>query len=647
MHAQRPCRPGRRQVAAHRLGWFAPLSLALLAPATQAAVFVPGAAAADPPTGDVVSVAPRRAAEPLRAPGFQWVLAPWRHAGTVSLDGRWMRLDDGRTSRQGLVLTDLEWSSYLWQPWFMQMRFGLGLLAVRDVSGGNAETSSGTSSGTTGRMSLALFPASRFPFELRADLGDSRTSGDALGSTVRSQRLSLSQSYRPEVGNRSVHLQLDHSRLTAAEGTDRLTSLQLGGQQQVGEHNVDMSGSFSHNQRSDSGDSSRLASISAHHGFHPRPELQVETMASWNQTRLRGSATLQQDLGSDVRQLTTVVNWRPREGDPLYSEHLPLQVAGSARWVEVRATGTDPRQRAQAYAATLGANLELSADWRLSGGLSANRLQTSAGTVSDATGFNGTVGWTPNGTQLAGWRYTPSASTNFGLTQTSGAERRQVLGLQGSHGLSRDWVVGEGQQLALNVSQSAAVLKESLTPTLALALAHSLGVFWQAAGEGGQQRFASLSLSDSRSRAASDGQFQLVNLQLSQRTQVSRQTGWSVNLTLQATRNESTEIDAFTGDRRLQASGWQHFYSGGASLEQQRLFGIPRLRHTLQFSVNSQQIERRSAGDIDAPRERITQSLESRVDYAVGRLDLRLSARHAMVDGRAVATVNARLQRRF
>jgi hypothetical protein len=322
-------------------------------------------------------------------------------------------------------------------------------------------------------------------------------------------------------------------------------------------------------------------------------------------------------------------------------------VAGSARWVEVRTLGADPRQTAQAYATTLGANLELSREWRLSGSMSANRLQTSAGTASDSIGLNGTVGWTSAGIKLGAWRYAPSASANGGLTQGSDAERREVLGLQGSHSVSRDWTVGEGQMLGLNLSQSAAVLKESTTPTLARALAHSLGLFWQAAGEGGQQRFASLSLSDSRSRAASNGQFQLVNLQLSQRTQVSRHTGWSVNLTLQATRNESTEIDVFTGEPRLQASGWQHFYSGGASLEQQRLFGIPRLRHTLQFSINSQQIERRAAGDIDAPRERITQSLESRVDYAIGRLDLRFSARHAMVDGRAVASVNARLQRRF
>jgi hypothetical protein len=191
------------------------------------------------------------------------------------------------------------------------------------------------------------------------------------------------------------------------------------------------------------------------------------------------------------------------------------------------------------------------------------------------------------------------------------------------------------------------VLKESLIPEPAKALSHSLGLFWQSVADGSNQRYASLSASDTRTRALGDGNFQFVNLQLSQRSQATRYNSWSVNLTLQASRNESTEVDVFSGLRRTQAPGWQRFYSGGASLEQQRLFGVPRLRHTLQLNLNSQQIERRVLGDIDAPRERITQSLESRTEYAIGRLDLRLIARVAKVDDRAVATVVARLQRRF
>jgi hypothetical protein len=63
--------------------------------------------------------------------------------------------------------------------------------------------------------------------------------------------------------------------------------------------------------------------------------------------------------------------------------------------------------------------------------------------------------------------------------------------------------------------------------------------------------------------------------------------------------------------------------------------------------VNSAQLERRADGDIDAPRERITESLENRLDYTIGRLDARLSARIARVEGRAVSAVFLRVQRRF
>ena len=74
---------------------------------------------------------------------------------------------------------------------------------------------------------------------------------------------------------------------------------------------------------------------------------------------------------------------------------------------------------------------------------------------------------------------------------------------------------------------------------------------------------------------------------------------------------------------------------------------MPRLRFTTLLSVNSQQLESRQAGDIDAPVERISESLESRFDYSIGRLEARLSARLARVDGRKVAALFARVQRRY
>ena len=630
-----------------RLRWIGPLSLALLAPLAGAASFTPGRGDADPPTGDNPPLPERRAAEPLQAPGFEWVLGPWRQTGSLALDARWLRQDTGATSQQGVVSTDFDWATHLWEPWFLQMRFGLGLVGVRDsTQGGDSGRVSGSSGGMTARMSLLLFPASRFPFELRADTGDSRSSGDSLGTAVRHQRLSLSQSWRPEQGNLGLHLHLDHSRLLSDAGDDILTSLQVGGHHQQGEHAMDASGQLVLNQRSDLDEQQRLASFHLRHGFSPRPDLQVETLANWNDNRLHSGRRLGDDLGGSVRQLTSVVSWRPREGDPLYHPQMPMQLGASARWSEVVVSNQGTSQRAQALAATLGANLDLSATWRLGASVAVNRVQA-AQLSADSANLNGTASWSPAGMQLGAWRYLPQAGFNVGASTGSGSPLRHQLGVQASHGISRDWALGERSQLSINLTQSAAVVRESTTPQPVRGLSHTLGMFWQGSSDTGQQRLAGLSISDSRSQGSSSGAFQMVNLQLSQRAQVSRTTGWSVNLTAQAARSTTSDFDPFTGALRTSGGGWQQYYSGSASLDQQRLFGVPRLRHTLLLTVNSQQLERRELGDVDAPRERISQSLESRLDYLVGRLELRLSARHARVEGRALAIVNARVQRRF
>jgi hypothetical protein len=219
--------------------------------------------------------------------------------------------------------------------------------------------------------------------------------------------------------------------------------------------------------------------------------------------------------------------------------------------------------------------------------------------------------------------------------------------VQGGHTLARQWRLSDTQALSLSLSQTAAVLEESRAAELARSLAHSVALYWQALGDGDSQRYASLTLSDTRTRAADDGSYQFASLGLNQRSAITRYTSWSANIALQATRNESTEIDAFSGALLTRGSGWQTYYSGGASLEQQRLFGVPRLRHTLQLTFNSQQLERREFGDIEASRQRVSAALESRIDYAVGKLSLRFVGRLARIENQTQALLMARAQRTF
>lgn len=614
--------------------------------ASHAAAYLPGVQEPDPPTGDAASAAPS-AAEPLSGGGIRWVIAPWRYGGTVSLDLRRQQLEDGTSTRQSVLFGDIDFVSYIWQPWFVQLRAGLGVLLSSDRASQDGSLSGGAdNTSLTGRFGVSVFPASRFPFELRGDVTDSRSDGDSIGSNYRSERLSLSQGWRPLVGHGNLQFNLDHSRLIAADGVvDTLSTLQATAMHQRPGHSFDLGASISHNERSDSLAQSDLSSLNGRHGYFPAPELRVDTLASVNDTRLRSAAG--DEVGSDVRQISTLVSWKPRDGQWLYAPGAPLHVTGSARWVDARSRFSGASAGAQAFNATLGATKELSRAWRLGGSASVGRVQTDAGPDTDSANLSAIVHWSPQALALAQWQYAPTASVNAGVTKTSRADVSKLAGVQAAHSLSRSIAFGDGRSLSLSVSQSAAALRESSSPEVSRALAHSASAYWQSYDAASSQTLAGLTLSDSRTWERGRGSFQLVNFQLTRRTQLTRSSSWSANLTLQATRNDSSQLDPFTGQRQIQGTGWQQFHSGSLNYENQRVFGVPRLRFTLMLTANSQQLERRSAGDIDAPLERVSRSLEGRLDYTIGRLEARLSARTAVVDDRSVNVIFARLLRRF
>ncbi len=615
----------------------APLSLALLSQAA-AAPFVPGTTEADPPTGELGG-APERAREPLRGPGIQWVLAPWRSSGTLAVDARALRLEDGRSSRQQLLLGDVDLASYIWQPWFVQLRFGAGFVASR--ASGDAQGPGNDSGTVSGRAAILVFPASRFPFELRADVSDSRSGGLTLGGDYRSQRISASQRYRPEQGNANYQLQLEQSQLDDGLSQDTLTVLNATALHQRGPHQVDVALSHSDNHRSDTEEHTRLSSLSARHGWQPSAVMHVETLATWNELRLRGNAL---DTGSDVRQLSTFASWRlPRK---LAGSHSAPLVAGSLRWVDARTLG-DATSRVQAVNGTLGVSQELTQAWRMSLSGNANHLSSSTGGGGNSAGVQAAVNWSPPASRWGAWRYTPGVGFNGSVNRDSTGANRKLAGAQASHGVSRDITFGEGRLVGLTFTQSGAVLRESGVETLSRAVAHGASVSWQSVDATGSQSFGGLSASDSRNYGVSRGHFQLVNLQLSQRTQITRFSSWAANVTVQASRNQASEVDVFSGERRDIGDGWQRYTNGTLSYENQRAFGVPRLRGTLLLAVNSQPLERRALGDIDAPRERITASVEARLDHSIGKLESRLSARVARVEGRDVAALQARAQRRF
>jgi hypothetical protein len=622
--------------------------MAMLMPGAcaHAAAYLPGLPDSDPPTGDVATATPV-SAEPLAGGGIRWELAPWRYGGTLSLEGGWQRQDGGARSQHGVAYGDLDFASYIWQPWFIQLRAGLGMVLARDEAGGDSAAAAADTTSATGRFAISAFPASRFPFVFRLDVTDSRTSGETLGIDYRSHRASLSQGWRPLLGSSNVQLNYDFSRLTTTDGrSDTLTVLQATGTHQWNAHSFELGADLSGNERTDTEEQSRLDTLTARHSYRPTQDLQVDTLATFNDVKLRSAAGI--EGGTDARQVSTLLSWRPREGEWLHAPDAPLQLTASARWVDASANvNGQTLNEAQALNATLGVTKDLSRTLRVAGTASLGRFVSGATDHVDTSSLAASATWTPTALPLGLWQYAPTATASTGLEQNSADGGRHLAGLQLAHTLSRNFALGEDQSLALNLTQSAASLSTSGQDEVINAFANGASLFWQTYGGSGEQTYAGLSVTDARTWADVDGRFQIVNLQLTRRTPLSRSASWSANLTLQGSRYEATAVDPFTGSPRPLGQGWQQFHSGTVSYQNQQAFGVPRLRLTLLLSANSQQLERRSAGDIDAPLERISESLEARFDYIIGRLEARLTARMERIGNGTHSAVFARLQRRF
>ncbi|MDH5329945.1 MAG: hypothetical protein OEW27_08335, partial [Aquincola sp.] len=541
-----------------------------------------------------------------------------------------------------------------WQPWFMQVRLGAGLIAATDTShqsGGNPGSGSGNS--VTGRAEVLVFPASRFPFSLRAEASDTRTAGDMLGTDYRTRRLTALQTYRPESSNDHYQLQIDASRLLAESrhDSDTLVTVDANALQLHGPHRVELGLNWSDNQRGDDSAQTRISRLTARHGYNPSPLLSVESMASWQDLRARQRSDLiDTEFGSEIRQLSSLLTWRPRDGDLPFAVSPSTMVVGSARWVESRVIGASDSARLAALAATLGLSTELTPAWRAAGAVSVNQFDAGEGTAVRSASLNGSANWAPRSVTFGAWRYLPTLALSAGVTRGSSADSTQdFAAAQFGHSVLRDFQREGGDVVSLVAAQSvgAAAERNVAGRTSTRTLVHSLGLTWQGSASTAQQRFASASVSDSRSWSDERVSFQLVNLQWSQRTQLSRLSSWSGSLTLQASRSTLTQDDPIVGATLTRGGEWQTFASGSLSAEQQRVFGVPGLRLQVLASISSQQLQRRSAGDIDAPLQFVSHSLEARLDYMIGRLDARLSARVARADDRNIASLFARVQRRF
>jgi len=574
---------------------------------------------------------------------IQWRLAPILWSGDIGYEARMTRNEDQGNTLEQLIIANLRGRSYIWQPWFVQVRGGLGLVLSR------LHTSNDTGSGvdqspvtTTGNVGLTVFPVSRFPFDASYEVTDSRTSGEITSIDYTNKRLSLRQSYTTPTGGTFMSARYERSVLESdAFGRDRVDSVEANLSHAFGNHSVQLDAGHSLNERDRTRERTTLERLSLRDSYRPNPRTSIESQAYVNTTDYDpGGSGSFAATGTRTAQLNSFATWRPSDQSKLY-------LTGSLRALALETESGDEQSDSRSLNASLGANYQYSDYTRLLASLSVN--ESKAGdSDSFSTAESAGVSYTPAFIALGNYLFSWSASASLANQTTTDEPSRQALTGAVGYNLLRNLPLSGQQHASANFGQTVSNTYDTETGEQ-IALTSSAGISWSRSNDKGLLDYASATLSDSRSWGDLQTEFQLLNVQATRQALLSALSSWSGNVTIQAARQRiraSPDTDASLlafaeSDHRTLS------YSVNLTYQHQRAFGIRNLRFLALATANSQQLESRRFGDINAPPERVDASLELRFDYLIGRLIMRLSARTAEIAGRRQDQILFRITRYF
>lgn len=582
-------------------------------------------------------------AAPAETERPRWVLAPVRWGGSAGLEYRRLSSSGGPTVSSVTEDVSIGAATYIWQPWFVQLAGGVGLSATQTDSSGEAST--GDSTNVTGNFGLQVFPSSRFPFQLNYSRSDSRTSGDFFGLDYTTDRWSLRQSYRTRGGGTTMSLSADRSTIDSRDfGRDTVDAVGADYATSWDKQQLSINTSYSENDRADLGTGTRQLQAGLQHVYRPDPNLSADSLLSYNRTdqrfRLLGPAIESQV--TELRQYSTLATWRPDD------EH-PLQVLGTLRAFDGRteragATAADVRSLGGTAALTYRFSDRLNTFATLSASQVDSENETQA-LYTESVG----VSYTFLPRQVWSSTYVANTSVTAGHVHGDNAVSQSTGGAQFGHTLSRVLGGNERSSWLLSLGQNFGAFYETDRGSTRN-LVHSAGLSWRYSGGETFNRtaYASLSFSDSRNYGAIESRFSLVNLQLSGQAQFSQYSVGSANFTVQHTSQESGSFVFPGGSVPLPQARISDntSVSGSLSYQHVRFMKVPRLFFTSQFTAYQNNFSR-AAGDPNAPPEQVSWTFENRIDYFIGRLNLRFGVRLAEIDGRENALLFARINRAF
>ncbi len=544
---------------------------------------------------------------------------PLRWWGNVSYDYHWDKAGGDASVARHLVAVNLNASTYVWQPWFVQLNGGLGVA----LNYSDARTGATTGTIASGHSKLLVLPQSRFPLSLHFERSDSQLSGELVGIKYTDTRYGLVQRYRTPAGGTTLLAGYDHDTYnTANDGEDVSNFARLEMTHHFKDQELKISSRRQKTEHRVSGETYMQDTVIARHSYHPTGTFNAESLASVIDT-----ADDARFMQSTVRyvQLSSYAFWNPSDK--------PVTITGGARYFALSTDGGVTANPMNSINANAGINYNLTRYTRLTGTATATRVSTAGHQMLVTTQTAG-IAYQPAYIYFDRFQYSWNVSGS--MKNHSGSEDAgKRLDGQLGHALQRSFPTGPGAVLTASVSQSVSLHFDSAVG-VPQRISNSGMLAWQST-RGGHNTSLRLMVSDSRTFAggSAGGEiFQLANFQLSSSSRLSMNSGLTGNLTIQAVRQVARGVP----DTGIHASS-----SGNLMYRHNQAFGVPRLRFTSDLKLNANVATPLPWVENEGQRS----MWENRLDYMVGRLDMRLCVRLSKIEKTYRTSILFQIRRGF
>lgn len=535
---------------------------------------------------------------------------PMNLSGSVGYNYGYLSAGDSESETTTLTGA-LNANGFIWQPWFATTSVALNL----GLSNTETTTSSTDSKLASGNLGFVVFPRSRFPFSLNYSRSDSRLDsysdfgqvhGDAQYTI---SRLTLRQIYEGRASRHSIgsRTSIWYSTTDFNSETTDSENESVGAEYQIRlvPHNFSATANRTKSNSSDSPYKPQTDVVNVSHVYTPSGDLGVTNLLTYVKNE-DGIGTSE----STISQVSSNFFWRP--------EHRAVNVNGGVRVSDAqnKTSGVDTEQKSMN--SNLGLSYRLTRHLSLGASLSIGSSD-SGDTQSLSTSQAGQLSYVSSQIQLGGYSYNWQGSANTshtttrtdtGTTETS--TNVQTSGLQLGHFISKTWVPGTNSSLGMNASQSGSLTSSSESDDLSKGINHSVGFSFNRRGKSGSM-YGNVRVSDSRTYASQDSEFQNLNASLSQDWIINRLSNLSGTLTYTASQQKTeSDIPGSSSSSKTRAAGANFSY-----------------RHDRPFGVYNMNFISRLIGTrmIDSFSPRTQWDWDNRFRYSLGLLDTSLSLR--------------------